>query len=121
MMRSVGTSWTSCSETPGSSWSRGGYGSADGPHFGVGTGLDFGDASIGNIGDGAAQDFTAVVTVVNTAARLQAHAEAGEVVLSAPHARLLPNRWVCPSDSRSRGSGSHSTPGGCGSSASPRR
>lgn len=67
-----------------------GYGSADGPHFAVGMGLDFGDAFIGNIGDGAVQDFTAVGDVVNTAARLQAHAEAGEVVLSARLARLLP-------------------------------
>ena len=59
-----------------------GYGSAEGPQQAVGIGLDFGEAFIGNIGDHAVHDFTAVGDVVNTASRLQSHAEAGEVVLS---------------------------------------
>jgi adenylate cyclase len=59
-----------------------GYGTPDGPEFEIGLGLDFGDAFVGNIGDSAVQDFTAVGDVVNTASRLQERAAAGEVVLS---------------------------------------
>jgi adenylate cyclase len=59
-----------------------GYGSAGGPAHAVGIGIDFGEAFIGNIGDRAVHDFTAVGDVVNTAARLQGHAAAGEVVVS---------------------------------------
>jgi adenylate cyclase len=60
-----------------------GYGSADGPAFDVGIGLDFGEAFVGNIGDTAVHDFTAVGDVVNTASRLQAEAHSGEVLLTA--------------------------------------
>jgi adenylate cyclase len=67
-----------------------GYGSSGGPDFEVGIGLDFGEAFIGNIGDTAVHDFTAVGDVVNTASRLQGHAAAGEVLLSARLARSLP-------------------------------
>jgi adenylate cyclase len=66
-----------------------GYGSAGGPEFAVGIGLDFGEAFIGNLGDEAVHDFTAVGDVVNTASRLQSEAAAGEVVLSARFGRLL--------------------------------
>jgi adenylate cyclase len=66
-----------------------GYGSADGPALELGIGLDFGEAFIGNIGNAALHDFTAVGDVVNTASRLQGHAASGEVVLSARLARLL--------------------------------
>jgi adenylate cyclase len=66
-----------------------GYGSTGGPEFAIGIGLDFGEAFIGNIGDKAVHDFTAVGDVVNTASRLQGQAEAGEVVLSARLAQLL--------------------------------
>ncbi len=66
-----------------------GYGSTDGPDSEIGIGLDFGEAFIGNIGNAALHDFTAVGDVVNTASRLQGQAESGEVVLSARLARLL--------------------------------
>lgn len=66
-----------------------GYGTADGAMFEVGIGLDFGEAFIGNIGDRAVHDFTAVGDVVNTASRLQARAAGGEVVVSARLAALL--------------------------------
>jgi adenylate cyclase len=66
-----------------------GYGTADPPDFNVGIGLDFGEAFIGNIGHTAVHDFTAVGDVVNTASRLQGHAAAGEVLVSARLARLL--------------------------------
>jgi len=49
----------------------------------VGVGLHFGVGSVGNVGKGGTKDFTAVGDVVNTAARLQSSALAGEIVLSA--------------------------------------
>ena len=69
---------------------RAGYGSPGEPDFAIGIGLDFGEAFIGNIGDTAVHDFTAVGDVVNTASRLQAQAAGGEVLLSARLAHLLP-------------------------------
>jgi adenylate cyclase len=62
---------------------------AEGGSVELGVGLDFGEVFIGNIGDGAVQDFTAVGDIVNTASRLQGEAAAGEVVLSARVARLV--------------------------------
>jgi adenylate cyclase len=59
-----------------------GYGSAEGPFAEVGVGLDFGDAFVGNIGERALYDFTAIGDVVNTASRLQGQAGGGEIVLS---------------------------------------
>lgn len=67
-----------------------GYDTPAGPQFEMGIGLDFGEAFIGNIGDTAVHDFTAVGDVVNTASRLQGQAAAGEVVLSARLGRMLP-------------------------------
>jgi len=59
-----------------------GYGSARGPFVELGIGLDFGEAFVGNIGERALYDFTAVGDVVNTAARLQGEAGGGEILLS---------------------------------------
>ena len=59
-----------------------GYGSAEGPFVDVGIGIDFGDAFVGNIGQRALYDFTAVGDIVNTASRLQGQAAGGEIVLS---------------------------------------
>jgi adenylate cyclase len=59
-----------------------GYGNGE-PFVELGIGLDFGEAFVGNIGDRALYDFTAVGDVVNTAARLQGAAGAGEIILSA--------------------------------------
>jgi adenylate cyclase len=59
-----------------------GYGSERGPFVALGLGLDFGEAFVGNIGERALYDFTAVGDVVNTAARLQGEAAGGEIVLS---------------------------------------
>ena len=66
-----------------------GYGSARGPEFEVGIGLDVGEAFIGNLGDTAVHDFTAVGDVVNTASRLQGAAAGGEVILSPRVVQLL--------------------------------
>ena len=48
----------------------------------MGVGLDVGEAFVGNIGERAVYDFTAVGDVVNTASRLQGEARGGEILLS---------------------------------------
>jgi adenylate cyclase len=58
-----------------------GYGTGE-PWVEVGVGLDFGTAFVGNVGAGDVKDFTAIGDVVNTAARLQAAAAGGEIVMS---------------------------------------
>ena len=47
-----------------------------GPFVEMGVGIDFGEAFVGNIGERALYDFTAVGDVVNTASRLQGQAAA---------------------------------------------
>jgi adenylate cyclase len=70
-----------------------GYGSSSGPPFvELGIGLDLGEAFVGNIGQRALYDFTAVGDVVNTAARLQAQAVGGEIIVSDRVASGLPAR-----------------------------
>jgi len=59
-----------------------GFGSSEGPWLPLGVGLDFGLAFVGNVGAGEVSDFTAIGDVVNTAARLQAQARAGQIVMS---------------------------------------
>ncbi len=59
-----------------------GYGGRGGPWLPLGIGLDFGLAYVGNVGSGEVKDFTAIGDVVNTAARLQAQAQPGQIVLS---------------------------------------
>jgi adenylate cyclase len=59
-----------------------GYGTESGPFVEVGIGIDAGEAFVGNIGQRALYDFTAVGDVVNTAARLQEQAKAGEILVS---------------------------------------
>jgi adenylate cyclase len=66
-----------------------GYGQEDGPFVELGIGLDVGEAFVGNLGDRAVYDFTAVGDVVNTAARLQQEARGGEIVVSDRVAREL--------------------------------
>ena len=60
-----------------------GYGEEAEPFAEVGIGLDFGEAFVGNVGEGAVNDFTAIGDVVNVAARLQGQAKGGEIVASA--------------------------------------
>jgi adenylate cyclase len=59
-----------------------GYGTRTGPFVEAGIGLDMGDAFVGNIGERAVYDFTAVGDVVNTASRLQGEARGGEILVS---------------------------------------
>lgn len=58
-----------------------GYGEQQ-PWVELGIGLDFGTAYVGNVGSGDVKDFTAIGDVVNTAARLQAAAASGEILMS---------------------------------------
>jgi adenylate cyclase len=67
-----------------------GYGSDGGPFTQLGIGIDMGEAFVGNIGERALYDFTAVGDVVNTASRLQGEAHGGEIVLSHRVAEKLP-------------------------------
>jgi adenylate cyclase len=67
-----------------------GYGSDSGPFVELGIGMDVGEAFVGNIGQRALYDFTAVGDVVNTASRLQGQAAGGEILLSARVAAGLP-------------------------------
>ena len=48
----------------------------------VGVGIHIGVASVGNVGQGKTKNFTAVGDVVNTAARLQSSALAGQIIVS---------------------------------------
>ena len=59
-----------------------GYGSGSDPWLPVGIGINFGEAYVGKVGTGDVSDFTVLGDTVNTAARLQGHAKAGEVVVS---------------------------------------
>ena len=52
------------------------------PWVKIGIGLDWGTAYVGNVGAGEVKDFTAIGDVVNTAARLQAAAASGEILMS---------------------------------------
>lgn len=68
-----------------------GYASGEEPFVEVGIGLDLGEAYVGNIGQRALFDFTAVGDVVNTASRLQGQALGGEIVISDRVADGLPS------------------------------
>jgi adenylate cyclase len=67
-----------------------GYGTEEGPFVEVGIGLDLGEAYVGNVGQRALFDFTAVGDVVNVAARLQGEAKGGEILLSERLAERFP-------------------------------
>ena len=58
-----------------------GYGSREGAWLQVGMGIDAGLAFVGNVGDDHFFDFTALGDPVNSAARIQAAADAGEILV----------------------------------------
>jgi adenylate cyclase len=70
-----------------------GFGSGEEPWLPLGIGVDFGLASVGNVGSGEVKDFTAIGDVVNTAARLQSCAEAGQLVMSERVYGVAGERW----------------------------
>jgi adenylate cyclase len=55
----------------------------------IGVAANAGVAFVGNVGSGSVVDFTALGDAINTGARLQARASAGEVVLAAPLYQLV--------------------------------
>ena len=59
-----------------------GYGSGGEPWLPVGIGVHAGPAYVGKVGSGTVNDFTALGDTINVAARLQAEAVAGEIVIS---------------------------------------
>jgi adenylate cyclase len=59
-----------------------GYGSPSGGWIPVGIGVNAGKAFCGRIGSSQVHDFTALGDTINTGARLQGQAQAGEIVLS---------------------------------------
>jgi adenylate cyclase len=58
-----------------------GYGTATGSWLEVGVGICTGEEYVGNVGGGGFKDFTAIGDVTNTAARLQASARGGEIIM----------------------------------------
>jgi adenylate cyclase len=60
-----------------------GYGTAEGNWLDVGVGICSGEEFVGNVGGGGFKDFTALGDVTNTAARLQAAARGGEIIMCA--------------------------------------
>ncbi len=59
-----------------------GYGTDSEPWLPVGIGINHGNAYVGKVGTGDVNDFTALGDTVNTAARLQSEAKAGQIVVS---------------------------------------
>jgi adenylate cyclase len=71
-----------------------GFGSKAEPWLSIGIGLDFGTAFVGNVGaTDEVKDFTAIGDVVNVAARLQAQARPGQIVLSDSVRQAVPDRY----------------------------
>jgi adenylate cyclase len=58
-----------------------GYSSPEGNWLDVGVGICSGEEFVGNVGGGGFKDFTALGDVTNTAARLQAMAMGGEIIM----------------------------------------
>ncbi len=70
-----------------------GFGSGEAPWLRLSIGVDWGVASVGNVRIGEVKDFTAIGDVVNTAARLQACAQAGQLVMSERVSAKVQGQW----------------------------
>jgi adenylate cyclase len=70
-----------------------GYQSRKGPWIPVGIGVDAGIAYVGNVGSEGYVDFTALGDPVNTAARIQAEARAGELLVGRTVYRAVADRY----------------------------
>lgn len=58
----------------------------------VGIGINVGDAIVGNIGSQSRMDYTAIGDTVNTAARMEAKALSGQILVTKPVTEALENR-----------------------------
>ena len=67
-----------------------------GRDIGMGIGVDYGSAVVGNIGSEQRMDYTLIGDVVNTATRLNSIAHAGQIILSPHLVDALPQDWRTP-------------------------
>jgi adenylate cyclase len=67
-----------------------------GRDIGMGIGVDYGSAVVGNIGSEQRLDYTLIGDVVNTATRLNGVAHAGQIILSPHFVDALPPDWRTP-------------------------
>jgi adenylate cyclase len=67
-----------------------------GRDIGMGIGVDYGRAVVGNIGSEQRLDYTLIGDVVNTATRLNGIAQAGQIFVSYHFVDALPPEWRAP-------------------------
>jgi adenylate cyclase len=67
-----------------------------GRDIGMGIGVDYGRAVVGNIGSEQRLDYTLIGDVVNTATRLNSVAHAGQIIVSPHFVDALPPDWRTP-------------------------
>ena len=64
--------------------------------IGMGVGIAYGRAVVGNIGSEQRMDYTLIGDVVNTASRLNGIAQAGQVIVAHQLIDGLPDSWRAP-------------------------